>query len=1257
MSKPCNTNSELFYCQLQIVRQGTDYALDEESLRSTLYLGFLTFGAPDFSIGSGQDDYIHIKNLAPKHVCVKLEGDGLTLKARAPFCLQALQNQHEVNAGEIIKLPVKSIIAETTMTWQVIFPNQTTVIGKFERGECLPPEAQGYLQDKYGTIEEIQHGDCCLIYKTQDDKLLKILRPSYAKTRGQLKRFINSARKFQVLPGDHFLKLEEIVYHHEYALSYVVTEYFPGETLENYIARKGVVPLTQAKMVVQQITETLLQLQQHEVCCCNIAPCNILINNNGEIKITGFFALQTKQKPRIFQGMPMVIPRYSAPELTQTTPDIDILADVFSLGAIFYNMLVGVAPFQCNSLKDYFSFPQQNQPVTAHGICHMLPSISPHMCEIMASMLALSKNDRPQPEQLLQQLFPGVKVNKHNSKPVTVNPVFSLFENKSTEDITESLPGSRSSIYAFKVISGPGIAVSQEYTFTGDRKVIIGKKGDFKIANDPKVSRTHAKIEPAGDHFLLIDLQSSNGTYVDGKKIIRKKITPNTPFTIGKTVLCFTHTHIPIAQILEDPQCKLTEQDVATLRELTLTCTTRGEKPLPVDEQKIRTQVTVPLPQTNRVVHCEEQDIWLGKEFGKYKILELLGRGAWGTVYRAHHCLLDIIVAIKILSPALIHPGKNAPMRFMREARHLAKLRHPNIVALYDVDIDQASGCYYIVMEYIKGQTLTQIMEEKSLAKEHFSFNQVVDIGNKICSALALVHEQGIIHRDIKPQNIMLPDNGPIKLTDFGLAKSINAEIALTRSGEMLGTPAYSPPESFAGEPLDARSDLYSLGITLFYLLANEPPFVGENPVIIGFKHLHGAVPGLLEKRNDVPLEFEQVIHKLLAKEPAQRFQTAQQVAEALQSFCPGTDKYQQIDTHNGDSAQEIAAEFQQKIGRNIKVLIIDDNAFMTKAVCKTFKAVRIEVAATAADEQQALRVLAELVPDVVILDINMETTNSLALLKHIVDEYACRVIILSAFTYEGAMASFDGLSHGAIDFIWKSAISQQSKFCRELLDKVCRVAQMEFNYLPPLMATNTNGKEWTPNKEARQLTMMIAGHGGLHTYLKIIPQLPSNIPCALVIIQNMSNYLMPVFVEYLKKHSKIPIKNLTQDEVLKQGVCYVATSAVTFSISPPKPKIHLPANLQNTNSDAIVETLKSAAFIFGRKIIGVVLSGNFHNAVEGLWAIKDAEGTVVVQKPETCIDPSMAHIAIDEQIADRVASVMDIPSQLLQLVNHAIEE
>ncbi|HOT91301.1 MAG TPA: protein kinase [Anaerolineae bacterium] len=268
----------------------------------------------------------------------------------------------------------------------------------------------------------------------------------------------------------------------------------------------------------------------------------------------------------------------------------------------------------------------------------------------------------------------------------------------------------------------------------------------------------------------------------------------------------------------------------------------------------------------------------IGKTLGKYQVLEHIGHGGMSEVYKGQHVQLDRMVAVKVLHPFLADE-EGFVTRFKREASIVAKLRHPNIMQVYDFDYNEALDVYYMVMEYIDGPTLKTRLNEGPLPQE-----EAVRIAALIADALDYAHRRGMVHRDVKPANIMfMPDGQPV-LTDFGIAKMLTLS-GLTASGAMVGTPAYMAPEVGMGRPGSASSDIYSLGVVLYQMVSGRLPFESESPMGMVMQHINDAPPPLTQFVPSLLPSLDGVINKALAKDPEARFATAGEMAAALRQI------------------------------------------------------------------------------------------------------------------------------------------------------------------------------------------------------------------------------------------------------------------------------------------------------------------------------------------------------------------------------------
>jgi beta-lactam-binding protein with PASTA domain/tRNA A-37 threonylcarbamoyl transferase component Bud32 len=265
----------------------------------------------------------------------------------------------------------------------------------------------------------------------------------------------------------------------------------------------------------------------------------------------------------------------------------------------------------------------------------------------------------------------------------------------------------------------------------------------------------------------------------------------------------------------------------------------------------------------------------------RYEIDHLIARGGMAEVYRARDRLLDRPVALKVLFPEL-SVDRSFVERFRREAQAAANLSHSNIVPVFDWGED--SGTYFIVMELVDGRPLSAILKTTG----PLSADRAADIGAHVANALGYANRHGVVHRDVKPGNILITDEGLVKVTDFGIARAVNTEESLTQTGAVMGTATYFSPEQAEGVGVDARSDIYSLGVVLFEMVTGRPPFLGDTPVAVASKHVRERPPAPRELNPAIPPTFEAVIMKAMAKDPAFRYQTAEDLRADLLRFTEG---------------------------------------------------------------------------------------------------------------------------------------------------------------------------------------------------------------------------------------------------------------------------------------------------------------------------------------------------------------------------------
>ncbi len=279
--------------------------------------------------------------------------------------------------------------------------------------------------------------------------------------------------------------------------------------------------------------------------------------------------------------------------------------------------------------------------------------------------------------------------------------------------------------------------------------------------------------------------------------------------------------------------------------------------------------------------NSDDMNVLVGKTLGQFRIVERIGAGGMATVFKAYQPTLDRYVAIKVL-PAYHARDPIFVKRFVQEARAVAKLAHPNIVQIHD--FGEQDGITFIVMEYVDGGTL------KDRLKKPLPPAEAIDFTIQAAEGLDCAHSNGIIHRDVKPANMLVRKDGHLLLSDFGIAKILEGTTNLTRVGTGIGTPQYMSPEQGTGQAVDRRSDFYSLGIVLFHCLSGRVPFTADNPLTITVKHLNEPLPVERLVAEGVPQPIIQVVQKMTAKFPHERYQAADSLIDALTSALAASD-------------------------------------------------------------------------------------------------------------------------------------------------------------------------------------------------------------------------------------------------------------------------------------------------------------------------------------------------------------------------------
>ncbi|CAG0935865.1 eukaryotic-like serine/threonine-protein kinase [Thermoflexales bacterium] len=307
-------------------------------------------------------------------------------------------------------------------------------------------------------------------------------------------------------------------------------------------------------------------------------------------------------------------------------------------------------------------------------------------------------------------------------------------------------------------------------------------------------------------------------------------------------------------------------------------------------------------------------DPMIGRTIGKYRIVEHLGRGGMAEVYKAYQPNLDRHVAIKMMH-SFLSDEKEFLARFEREAKVVATLRHPNIVQVYDFDAD--GGVYYMVMEYITGETLKARLQNLESRDEWVSLDDAARIILAVGSALRYAHERNMVHRDVKPANVMITLDGQVILTDFGIAKIVSTS-NLTASGAMVGTPSYMAPEQGMGQPGDERSDIYSLGVMLYQLVVGRLPFDADTPLAVVLKHINDPLPLPQALKPDISDDLNRVILKSLAKDPNDRYQKVSELTTGLRQAVGMSPEDSHPDANKSSAIKLAGATMVARVGSGV---------------------------------------------------------------------------------------------------------------------------------------------------------------------------------------------------------------------------------------------------------------------------------------------------------------------------------------------------
>ena len=416
-----------------------------------------------------------------------------------------------------------------------------------------------------------------------------------------------------------------------------------------------------------------------------------------------------------------------------------------------------------------------------------------------------------------------------------------------------------------------------------DHKIMIGRdeSNNLEVVADG-VSRFHAILSEEGGDLFLRDNDSMNGTFLNYKPVSGKlKIVNGDIIQIGYRLIrvVFNSDEEVVLDFVPPEQTQIVSHDPT-------------QPPLPVtlsepEQTQKKDDIDRTMVASDTLLASTSSSIGIfasGSEIGKYTIIKRLGKGGMGEVYLAKHKTLGIFRALKMLSQDSDNSNAKFLERFIREAKLASEIRHPNIVGVMDVETDSDCGFPYIVMEYVDGGSLRNSLS----ASKRLSEEQAVVIVEAVAAALQAAEEHNIVHRDIKPDNIMFTRRGEVKLADLGIAKVDGQNTDLTKTNVMIGTPAYLPPEQARNaKGVDARADIYSLGATFYEMLTGEQPYPGDNSIEVLHKLFLSPVPDPRKLNPAVSPATAAIVMKMMAKDPKNRFQNATELLAMMERTFP----------------------------------------------------------------------------------------------------------------------------------------------------------------------------------------------------------------------------------------------------------------------------------------------------------------------------------------------------------------------------------
>lgn len=700
--------------------------------------------------------------------------------------------------------------------------------------------------DEYRLEALLGRGGMARVYRSFDVRLkrwaaVKVIDGPFRADPDYMARFEREAQAVAQLKHPYIVGVYR--YGEANGLLYIAMEYIEGASLEaglaSYHQDHQLMPPAEASQIIRPICLALDYAHSQGVIHRDVKPSNIMLNSNDQPILTdfGLALLDYQTRGEIFGT-----PHYIAPEQVMSSAGAVPQSDLYSMGVVLYEIFTGSLPFEAAHPYDVAMLHLTEPPPPPRQI---KPDLRPELEAVILKALAKEPADR------------------YPNGAALANALDQALQGKTSEVLKTSEVSSKPKISPEKAV------MKVEPQAKGSAEAVSAAPED----SNPQPSRP-AEGDPSAHP------QAKKGQVITTRYILKNIRALLTELTVALT-------EEELRQIYFDlPEFKPVHHQLARSQgkaEIIDRLLEYAEQTLQLDDLLALAR------ENNRTLYEKHQPYYeiitaarrdlVGRDLGKYRLVKRLGQGGMADVYKSYQASLARYVAIKVIHSHLAEDEEFIE-RFESEAMAVASLHHPHIVQVFD--FAREDDLYYMVMELVDGSTLEAELKTYKERQALMPLAETAAIFQALASAIDYAHEREVIHRDLKPSNIMFTPRRRVVLTDFGIAR-IMSRPSLTSKNAVIGTPAYMSPEQAQGEAIDKRSDIYSLGVILYELATGQVPFEGDHPIAIVLKLVNESWPLPTSVNPNLPQAVEQVILKAMSKTPADRYQSAAEMAEALQ--------------------------------------------------------------------------------------------------------------------------------------------------------------------------------------------------------------------------------------------------------------------------------------------------------------------------------------------------------------------------------------